>query len=210
MHAALIGVHTGPGSACQSSLPNASPILATAASWKGHRIPETAYEGKLILPCFAALKSNSTSPMDPAMTASSVVQDPDSSVRDTAADALGRIAEHLYRQQDVLLPGETASNPVLKAAFDTMLEHKREMQQAGTSALSQVHCLILCFFLPARHCPWSSGVLVLSSTTFTVDSRHNSSWLNVEDQGICTACTGSRLPDRKHVGARHASPLLAL
>lgn len=96
------------------------------------------------------------------MTASNVVQDPDSSVRDTAADALGRIAEHLYKQQDVLLPGETASNPVLKAAFDTMLEHKKEMQHAGTSALSQVHCLILCF-LPAR--PWSSGVLVPVKTS---------------------------------------------
>lgn len=95
------------------------------------------------------------------MTAFSVVQDPDSSVRDTAADALGRTAEYLYKQQDVLLPGETGSNPVLKAAFDTMLEHKKEMQQAGTSALSQVHCLILCFFLPASHCPWPVVLLFL-------------------------------------------------
>lgn len=74
-----------------------------------------------------------------------MVQDPDSSVRETAADALGQIAEHLYKQQNLLLPGETASNPVLRAAFDTMLEHKREMQQAGAHALSQAGCLTHCF-----------------------------------------------------------------
>ena len=61
------------------------------------------------------------------MTAYHMVQDPDSSVRETSADALGQIAENLYKQQNVLLPGETASNPVLRAAFDTMLEHKKEL-----------------------------------------------------------------------------------
>lgn len=69
------------------------------------------------------------------------MQDPDSGVRETAADALGRIAEHLYKQQKLLLPGDTASNLVLKAAFDTMLEHQKEMQQAGAHALSQVRHL---------------------------------------------------------------------
>ncbi|KAL3152399.1 hypothetical protein ABBQ32_001452 [Trebouxia sp. C0010 RCD-2024] len=40
-------------------------------------------------------------------------KDPDSSVRETAADALGQIAEHLYKQHNLLLPGETASNPIV-------------------------------------------------------------------------------------------------
>lgn len=75
------------------------------------------------------------------MAAVYILQDPDSSVRETAADALGQVAEHLYKQQNVLLPGDTASNLVLRAAFDTMLEHKKELQQAGAHALSQASCL---------------------------------------------------------------------
>lgn len=89
------------------------------------------------LPHFANLESPPASCIQPPM-AFNMMQDPDSSVRETAADALGQIAEHLYKQQNVLLPGDTASNPVLRAAFDTMLEHKKEMQQAGAYALSQV------------------------------------------------------------------------
>lgn len=46
---ALTGVYTDPGSACQSPLPSASPVLAAAASWKGHCLPEVADEGKLLL-----------------------------------------------------------------------------------------------------------------------------------------------------------------
>lgn len=105
------------------------------------------------------------------MTASDMLQDPDSSVRETAADALGQIAEHLYKQHNLLLPGETASNPVLRAAFDTMLEHKKEMQQAGAHALSQAGCLAACFLAPVtRSCqqiPYHelASVVPLAQTT---------------------------------------------
>ena len=148
MPVALTGVYKGSGSACQSSVSNANPVFAAAASRKGHCLLETAHEGKLFLPYFAYLESVPAFCIQPAMNALGTVQDPDSSVRETAADALGRIAEHQYQQQNLLLPGDTAFNPVLKAAFDTMLEHKKEMQQAGACALSQVRrltptCLVL-------------------------------------------------------------------
>lgn len=52
MPVALKGVYTGLGSACQSSLSNASPVLAAAASRKGHCLLETAHEGKLFPPYF--------------------------------------------------------------------------------------------------------------------------------------------------------------
>lgn len=50
---ALSGVYTDLGGACQSFLPCASPVLAAAASWKGHRLPEVADEGKTFLLVFA-------------------------------------------------------------------------------------------------------------------------------------------------------------
>ena len=58
-------------------------------------------------------------------------------MRETAADVLGQIAENMSKQQNMLLPGDTASSPVLRAAWYTMLEHKKELQQAGAYALSQ-------------------------------------------------------------------------
>ena len=151
MPAALTGVYTGSGSACQSSVSSASPVLAAAASRKGHCLPESAHEGKPFSR-YTLLASRAKRILafcvNPAMTAFGTVQDPDSSVRETAADAIGRIAEHLYKQQNVLLPGESASNPVLKAAFDTMLERKKEMQQAGACALSQVRPLMPTCLVP--------------------------------------------------------------
>ncbi len=65
-------------------------------------------------------------------------QDPDNTVREAAGDALGQIAEHLYGQHSVYSAGDIASNFVLRAAHDTMLEHKKEVQQAGAYALSKV------------------------------------------------------------------------
>ena len=174
---ALIGVHKGPGSACHSFMSNASPVLTAATSRKGCCLPETAYEGKLFLPCFASFKSIPAFCLDPAMSAFGTVQDPDSGVRETAADALGQIAEHLSKQQNLLLPGDTASNPVLKAAFDTMLEHKKEMQQAGACTLSQAWrlaptCLSQTF-------PCSNEILVHvkdKCACITVDSTQNFTW----------------------------------
>ncbi len=66
------------------------------------------------------------------------VQDPDNTVRETAGDALAQIAEHLYSQDSMLIVGDIAFNPMLRAAYDTMLEHKKEVRQAGAYALSKV------------------------------------------------------------------------
>ena len=72
------------------------------------------------------------------------MQDPDNTVRETAGDALGQLAEHLYRQKSTLNVGDIACNPMLRAAYDTMLEHKKEVQQAGAYALSKVTYLLYC------------------------------------------------------------------
>lgn len=68
------------------------------------------------------------------------MQDPDNTVRETAGDALGEIAKHLYSHHSMLTAGDIACNPMLRAAYDTMLEHKKEVQQAGAYALSKVQC----------------------------------------------------------------------
>lgn len=65
-------------------------------------------------------------------------QDPDNTVREAAGDALGQIAQHLYVQHSIHSAGDIMSNSVLRAAHDTMLEHKKEVQQAGAYALSKV------------------------------------------------------------------------
>ena len=66
------------------------------------------------------------------------LQDPDKTVRESAGDALGHIAEHLFCQASVLTVGDSAQNPMLKAAFEVMLEQKKELQQAGAYAFSKV------------------------------------------------------------------------
>ena len=66
------------------------------------------------------------------------LQDPDNTVREAAGDVLGQFAEHLHSQQSTLTAGDVSSNPMLRVACDAMMEHKKEVQQAGAYALSKV------------------------------------------------------------------------
>lgn len=66
------------------------------------------------------------------------MQDPDLGVRETAGDALGQIAQGLHFQHSPLATGDPSTNPVLKAALESALEQKKEVQQAGAYALSKV------------------------------------------------------------------------
>ena len=66
------------------------------------------------------------------------LQDPDLGVRETAGDALGQMAQGLHFHHSPMATGDPSTNPVLKAALEGVLEQKKEVQQAGAFALSQV------------------------------------------------------------------------
>ncbi len=145
----LLGVRSSPGSARKSYLPFASSLLAAAFSKQGCQLPQEPHEGALEY-CVSICKfcqipnrsinadSTSAQPSQDDSLYHLAVQDPDNTVREAAGDALGQIAEHLYVQHSAYSAGEIMSNPVLRAAHDTMLEHKKEVQQAGAYALSKV------------------------------------------------------------------------
>ena len=69
------------------------------------------------------------------------MQDPDNTVRETAGDALGQISEQLFSQGSILTLGDPVHNPMLKAAYDMLLEQKKELQQAGAYTLFKVNQL---------------------------------------------------------------------
>ncbi|DBA81597.1 TPA: hypothetical protein ACH3X1_007364 [Trebouxia sp. C0004] len=90
------------------------------------------------------------------------MKDPDNTVREAAGDALGQIAEHSYGQHSVYSTGDIMSNSVLRAAHDTMLEHKKEVQQAGAYALSKV----VCHTQPLVPSLWKTLLKLLNSNMF--------------------------------------------
>ncbi|KAL0026027.1 hypothetical protein WJX79_002284 [Trebouxia sp. C0005] len=90
------------------------------------------------------------------------MKDPDNTVREAAGDALGQIAQHLYVQHSIHSAGDIMSNSVLRAAHDTMLEHKKEVQQAGAYALSKV----VCHTQPLVPSLWKTLLKLLNSNTF--------------------------------------------
>ncbi|DBB10596.1 TPA: hypothetical protein ACH3X3_007109 [Trebouxia sp. C0006] len=90
------------------------------------------------------------------------LKDPDNTVREAAGDALGQVAEHLYVQHSVYSAGDIMSNSVLRAAHDTMLEHKKEVQQAGAYALSKV----VCHTQPLVPSLWKTLLKLLNSNMF--------------------------------------------
>lgn len=67
------------------------------------------------------------------------LQDPDSTVREAAGDALGHIAEGLQQQHSPLTAGDPTCNIVLRAILDAVQAQKKEAQQAAAYALSKVY-----------------------------------------------------------------------
>ncbi len=145
----LPGVRSSPGSARKPCLPCASSVLAAAFPGQGRQLPQEPLEGTLVefvsICKFCQSSDGSMSNDSPSAQPSQddsichlAAQDPDNTVREAAGDALGQVAEHLYVQHSVYSAGDIMSNSVLRAAHDTMLEHKKEVQQAGAYALSKV------------------------------------------------------------------------
>lgn len=68
-------------------------------------------------------------------------------MRETAGDALGQIAESLYVNHSPMATGDPSTNLVLRVALESVLEQKKEVQQAGAYALSKAGNLFghLCF-----------------------------------------------------------------
>jgi hypothetical protein len=72
-------------------------------------------------------------------------KDADTGVRDACTDALGSVAQGMYRLAGGPLPG-SLSHPVLRLVFDCLSEQKKECQAAAGQALLQVSS---CCWLPA-------------------------------------------------------------
>ena len=70
------------------------------------------------------------------------VQDPDGSVREQAAESLGKVVEGFQRVGSPLAVGDPAVNPVLRIVHDCFLEHKKEGQQAAALTLQKVNCCV--------------------------------------------------------------------
>ncbi len=65
-------------------------------------------------------------------------QDTDSSVREATATAFGLIAANLEASQSSFCTGDTSSNPVLRAIFESLGAQQKEVDLAASQALSKV------------------------------------------------------------------------
>lgn len=97
-------------------------------------------------------------------------------MREASGDALGQIAEGLYLQHSPVATGDPSSNPVLRAAVETVAEQKKEAQQAGAYALLQARSPEILAYTSPQHSKglhlttqYSEGLRLITLTSTACD-----------------------------------------
>ncbi len=89
-------------------------------------------------------------------------QDTDTSVREATANAFGLIAANLAAEKSTFCTGDTSSNPVLRAIFESLGAQQKEVNLAASQALAKANP---CFpIFAAGYCPMSASFAAMSES----------------------------------------------